>query len=69
MSETQGEQGEQSILHVVIPRPKKGAYVKASRARGMKLMNWVVESLDRAAEEDIDRMDGIREDWDNRFNR
>ena len=63
------KQGEQSVLHFVIPREKKGLYVKASRARGAKLVDWVTGHLDRCAREDIEADEVVREDWDNRFNR
>lgn len=36
------------ILHVRVPGPSKGRWVEASRAKGQKLSEWVVETLDRA---------------------
>lgn len=41
-----------ATVHFDLPAGKKAAYVRAAQAQGVKLIPWIIDKLDRAAEED-----------------
>ena len=40
---------DNSFLYCQLPHAKKARYINAARRRRMKLTEWVIESLDKAA--------------------
>jgi hypothetical protein len=38
------------VISLRIQREKKGDYTQAARKRGMKLLPWIIETLDREAD-------------------
>lgn len=42
---------ERSFLHILVPRPSKAAWVRAAQAEGLNLTEWVIRTLDAAADQ------------------
>lgn len=52
-----------SILHIEIPREKKGAWVYASRMRDQSLRDWVIQTLDAAVPEITEDDEALLQEW------
>lgn len=42
-----------SLIHLRVPRALKGRWVRASRANGMKLTDWIIDAVERDMERQL----------------
>jgi hypothetical protein len=50
MNAPDNPQDPTALIVLRMPRSRKGRYVAASRARGMKLFDWILATLDAASQ-------------------
>ncbi|MFT0137266.1 hypothetical protein ACEK07_04300 [Alcanivoracaceae bacterium MT1] len=45
-----------SLIHLRVPKALKGRWVRASRAAGMKLTDWIVEAVERDMQQQMTKV-------------